>query len=241
VSSATGNSTVADDTENPMGRKKGSKNLTGGNSEKSISFFLTINTPSDEEKKIRETLEAAPFAGNIRYAKFCIEEGEEEKREHIHIYLHFKRSERFAAILKQFPRAHIEEPIGSPQNQIDYIGNPGFKYSENHPNKEKAGKAKGGSCSYCDSIGSTDGIRLDKRARTDIDSRLKEIKELIDEGILLEELYDHDFSIMIRYMKGIAEYASYRQYILEKRRKESEREEEEAFRKEEKTRSWENE
>jgi len=177
---------------------------------KSISWFLTINNPSPEEENFETLLKNAPFADNVKYAKAAREEGEKEQTPHIHIYLHLKEQERFSAIKKVFPRADIGEPIATPQAQIDYIGNPNYTYSKNHPDKEKVGKKKGGTCIWTREIGTTEGIKLNKRPRRagTLDARLEAMQSAIKEGKQKPELYELDFSIMIRYGERLASYMS---------------------------------
>ena len=179
------------------------------NTKRQGSWFLTINNPSPGEEDIEGRLKDADLLKHIKYFKAAIESGEENKVRHVHIYLHMSENQRFAAIKKAFPRADIEAPIGTPQQQIDYIGNPDYLYSENHADEKKRGKRKGGVCERCWTYGNTQGLRLDKKLNgTGLDQRLLALKQMIDDSAEISDLYEADFVTMIRYGSKLVDYAS---------------------------------
>lgn len=176
---------------------------------KCVSWFITVNTPSDAETEVTERLSEWGLLEITRYYKAAIEEGGDTANRHMHIYLHLTTQQRFSALKKIWPRAKIQEPIGTPQQQIDYIGNPDFVYSDKHSTIDKRGKPKGGTCEKVWEYGTTDGIRLNQHVKntgSSLDFRLLRAKERIDAGDSLESLYDTDFPLMVRYGNRLAEY-----------------------------------
>jgi len=189
--------------------------MNGTKDTKSQTWFLTINNPTEDENKTLEMLKNSDLKSIVKYAKAAREEGEANHTPHIHLYLHLTTQERFSAIKKAFPRAKIEEPIGTPRQQIDYIGNPEYVYSEHHSDPCKRGKQKGGVCVWVNEIGDTTGLRLDRKARNTqtLDYRLQTMKDLIDAGEPTESLYEHDFAVMVRYGDRLLSYAALRDRI----------------------------
>ena len=177
---------------------------------KKQDYLLTINNPSPEEEDVEKILMNSELKEYVRYCVWAREEGEQEKTPHIHILLFLSEQQRFSAVKKLFPRARIEEELlGSRQQCLDYIGNPEFTYSDSRTD-EKAGKKKGGVCIYKKSFGSLQGIRLGERAgKSSIDARLEALQAHINDGKQLQELYDIDFPVMIRYGKQLSEYACF--------------------------------
>lgn len=84
------------------------------------AYFLTINNPQNhgynQDILIKKCQERNP-----RYFCFALEQGEEEKTLHYHIFLYFENARSFNTIKKLFPGAHIEQATGSPFYNYQYI------------------------------------------------------------------------------------------------------------------------
>jgi hypothetical protein len=175
---------------------------------KAVAWFLTVNNPTPEDEDVQERLTEADLLQSTKYVKWAVENGEANGVRHIHIYLHFDKQQRFSAIKKIWAKAHIEEPVGTPRQNIEYIGNPEYCYSQKHPVAAKRGRPKGGTCEYVKEYGSTEGIRLNQSqgSASNIDNRLLAAKALLDAGKELHSLYDADFPLMIRYASKLSQY-----------------------------------
>jgi hypothetical protein len=175
---------------------------------KAVAWFITVNNPTPEDEDVQARLSEADMLQSVKYAKWAVENGESNGVRHMHIYLHLDKQQRFSAVKKMWGKAHIEEPIGTPKQNIEYIGNPAYCYSQKHPNSAKRGKPKGGSCEYVKEYGSTEGIRVNQStgSSSNIDNRLLAAKALIDAGQELHSLYETDFPLMIKYGSKLSQY-----------------------------------
>jgi hypothetical protein len=198
-----------------MGRRKGSKNTRKENAPenerrdtKKQTYLITINNPTGDELDPVQTLLQSEISSKIRYIRWALEEGEENKVPHIHIALFLKEQERFSAVKKIFPRCRIEDELfGSNQQLIDYIGNPEYVHSDKHHEEAKRGKKKGGICTAKGEYGSTQGIRMSARAEgSTIDSRLLVIQDAIKAGKTMIELYEIDFPVVVKYSNQLNQY-----------------------------------
>jgi hypothetical protein len=211
------------------------KNLENSTN-KSSNWFLTINNPTTDDENVIERLGKNELLQSVRYAKWAIENGEANGVRHMHIYLNLSCQQRFSAIKKMWPKAHIEEPQGTPKQNIDYIGNPDFTYSDKNPNPDKRGKKKGGTCESQSEYGTVEGIKLNQKAgsTSNIDNRLLACKTLIDEGKQLHELWEADFTLMVKYGNKIADYMVVRGMIESRNARDLARTEQEATERKEK-------
>jgi len=148
----------------------------------------------------------------ITYAKIGKETGEETANEHYHIFIRTAKQQRNSYFFNKLREIgapfHMDDRVYNAKQAIDYIGNPNFVYSDNHSEKDKRGKRKGGECLWIKEIGDITTVRLPKPGTMgrDLDARLETLRALIDEGKTLTELYDVDFPIMVRYGRQIKDY-----------------------------------
>lgn len=175
-----------------------------------IAWLLTINNPEGAELNPVEALTRSAIRECIRYIKWGVEVGEREETQHIHIYVHLLVQQRFSALKAVFPRAHIDALQGTPQQAIDYVGNPEFIYSTENPDSAKAGKRKGGVCISQGEWGSITGIKLNKAAngggKGQMENRLLKLKEDIDARKPIEELWQADFYVMCKNFSAVNNY-----------------------------------
>jgi len=147
----------------------------------------------------------------LTYLKCAKEEGGDTENLHYHIFVHTNKGQRYSffnTLLTQENPALIDCKLFNIKQTMEYIGNVDFIYSENHPDKEKRGKTKGGKVLKIWEIGDSKSVKM-PRAGTfgnDLDARLLKIKDLITEGASLDELYDADFPIMVKHGKSLETY-----------------------------------
>lgn len=86
------------------------------------NFCFTLNNPSTEEK---EAVLRCPLA---KYVIFGEEKGEKDGTPHLQGYFEMKKTVRFSALKKLYPRMHIEKRGGSQRQAILYC----MKGSQSH-------------------------------------------------------------------------------------------------------------
>jgi len=92
---------------------------------KARKYQLTVNNPSDHGLD-HDTLKRviAQFKG-LQYWCLADEIGLETQTPHTHLYLHFRSPVRFARIKKLLPAAHIEQALGTAEENKAYVGKTG--------------------------------------------------------------------------------------------------------------------
>jgi hypothetical protein len=95
---------------------------------RSKRYLLTINNPTQTTQEIQEIL----TENNIDYACGSYEIGE-NGTPHYHIYIERENRMRFDQVKKWYPTAHIDYPLGTAQENRDYV----FKIGK-HEGTEKA-------------------------------------------------------------------------------------------------------
>lgn len=106
------------------------------NIKESRAWLLTFNNPEEHAISLdilQEILEN-PKSAKTRYWCMSEEIGLNEHTPHIHLYVHFQNPVAFTTIKNKFPSAHIDAPMGTPEQNRDYV----FKIGkwENDPKGE---------------------------------------------------------------------------------------------------------
>ena len=155
-----------------------------GRDRRSKYFCFTINNPSDDEKAHMRNRAMLDTAG-VTYIVWQVERGE-AGTPHVQGYVEFKRRQRpTARSIKTVVgrRAHIEIRRGTADEAADYC-------------KKEESRVEPGDEWGVISVSGGQGARND----------LKKVKESIDAGMGVRELYDEHFAHMIRYRRSFQEY-----------------------------------
>lgn len=81
------------------------------------NFCLTLNNEKRTDEELLEYVKTIPY---IKYAIFQRERGEKKGTEHIQMYLEFSMQRTFNDLKKIFPKAHIEQRLGTKEQARDY-------------------------------------------------------------------------------------------------------------------------
>ena len=178
------------------------------------SWLITINNPTTEERDLLVLLGVAGLDrhDDIKYIKYALEAGEGETP-HVQAYIYLHNPQRFSFLQKRLKRAAIFPTIGTPQQCVDYIGNPDFVHAETTTDEEKRGKRKGGTSEPPVTWGNLDGVKMDKGTRPPRKKRdkvLLEIKEKIDGGSTEADLWQDYFPVMVIHSERILKYFALR-------------------------------
>lgn len=157
-------------------------------------WFLTENNHDWDEKQSLCNLTLDNWR-DIRYVKLSEEIGE-EGTPHVHAYIVLVNACTFSQVKQRFDRANIQPRFGSHQEAKDYIGR-----------EEKSGQVLS-----TWELGSDENMH--QGFRSDLSSqenRLEELKSLIQAGCSLDDLYDMDFALMMRFGRELRVYYDYKQ------------------------------
>src|SRR5690554_2595936 len=91
------------------------------------NYLLTINNPEKNDNELKEYIEKLE---HLKYCVFQREKGEQQKTEHIQMYIEFSISIRFNRMKKCFPKAHIEKRRGTRKQARDYCMKPDTRIGE---------------------------------------------------------------------------------------------------------------
>jgi len=160
---------------------------------KSFRWSWTLNNPTDQEveaiKNLTPTSTNDSNATGIVYTIIGKETGSQGTF-HLQGYTEFSSRMRLPGVKKLLsPRIHAEKSVADWKTNKDYCSKEGNLLLEWGTPKQPPGKRGG-----------------EARA-SQLDERLSTLKEIIDEGGMLEQCWDQDFSAMVRYGRGISEYA----------------------------------
>ena len=87
------------------------------------AWLLTFNNPEKHSVSLNilQTILESPKSAKTR--DWCMSEeiGLNEHTPHIHLYVHFQNPVAFTTIKNKFPSAHIDIPMGTPEQNRDYV------------------------------------------------------------------------------------------------------------------------
>lgn len=123
---------------------------------RSRGYCLTINNYDDEM-----------YTKVLHYDRCCYcivgkEVGKENSTPHLQVYMRFKNGMRWASLKKDFPEAHIEAAIGSPEQNIKYCSKDGnFEEVGNRPGTDHLFKGMMDALEYLRCEQSLDGNAIE--------------------------------------------------------------------------------
>ena len=91
----------------------------------SRKFQLTFNNPAEKgisHESLKKTI--SQLKSSVYYC-MADEVGLETRTPHIHLYIQFKTPVKFSRIKKLFPEAHIEQALGTPEENREYVSKSG--------------------------------------------------------------------------------------------------------------------
>ena len=157
-------------------------------------FFLTANRPNLTELIMLNIIAKTPC--EVIGYKIAYEVGEKGNL-HLHLYLRLARSVRLTWFFRNFPG--VETVTVTPGTEADVIS-----YIGNHDKEVSKG------CTvlpeYTHVWGDIEGGQGERTDLTTTDRQLWEVKEAVDGGATVRELFDTYFPLMIRYGRSILEY-----------------------------------
>lgn len=159
-------------------------------------YLLTINHP--EITTLLLTASSSDFPAPTVAGKVAVEIGENGNL-HKHVYVVFRRSIRRDTLINRYKQYGVQVDNvtpGTEQNVINYIGNPDKEVSK-------------GCTIVSDYAYQWGNLEVSQGVRSDLtqtDVALWQMKEAIDSGATIKDLYDDFFHIMVRYGKGLTDY-----------------------------------
>lgn len=91
----------------------------------SRKYQITINNPDDKNVNHESLKKTISQLKSTIYCCMADEIGLETKTPHIHLFIQFKTPVKFSRIKKLFPEAHIEQAIGTAEENRDYVSKSG--------------------------------------------------------------------------------------------------------------------
>nr|WAE43105.1 MAG: replication associated protein [Cressdnaviricota sp.] len=161
------------------------KNIDENKDSQGKFWMLTINNPVDDPFHEMES------GTDYQYLVYQIEKGDKEETLHIQAYICFLTNQRFKAMKKMFPTAHLELRRG--------------KHSEAKAYCTKKDTRVDGPYEYGDDRDIPEG----KGSRTDI----YEVKNKIDEGVSEKIIAQQHFATWLRYHRS---FQIYRELVHDK-------------------------